>query len=99
MSYCCGNPWAPSGPSTQAVCGDFDNPDNPDLGACNPYREKRTCDVPVLPTPTGLCPGEVPVAIYNPGNPSNPFSILTGLYDENCLPILDENDIQITTII
>lgn len=97
MSNCGCNPWDTGTLSTKQVCGDFDLPENPDQGRCGPYRVKIPCDAPVVQF--GRCPGEVAIAIPNPNNPSKPFSISTGLYDEDCLPIFDEDGVQVQTII
>lgn len=95
MSYCC-NPWAPSGPSTKKVCGDFEEPENPDLGQCAPYREKRTCDAPVLPV--SECEDDEYTVVFTP-TLVPPFRIIARLFDSNCELILDSNNQPIWTTI
>lgn len=94
MSNCgCGNPWGNGNLSIQGVCGDFERPENPDQGQCSPYRVKIGCEAPSVQY--GQCPGETPIAVPSGGG----FKILTQLFDENCLPILDENGLNILTFV
>lgn len=79
-----------------AECGKFDTPTNPDLGQCSPKSTKTDCEAPTLPT--APCPGEVYTTVYNP-DATPPFSVIAGLFDQNCLPILDSNNVQIMVTI
>lgn len=87
---CC-NPWTlPS----RCICGEFDTPAHRDLGQCVAYRVKKDCEVPTLPE--APCDDTIYTVDYDPDAPYN-FTALTGLFDESCLPILDEDAIQILT--
>jgi hypothetical protein len=37
-------------PSTDCVCGEFEEPTNPDMGQRESYRLKVSCEAPTLPT-------------------------------------------------
>lgn len=74
---------------------DGDNGDVTDLGCCTPYPVKIPCGAPVLPVPD--CDEVPPVMEYDPE--TEIFSLSSVLYDENCSPILDQNNAEITTLI
>lgn len=90
MATCCCNV---SFPSTKCVCGTWTIPEDPDEGQCVPYREKRTCDAPVLPVIQ--CEDDEYTTEFQPENEDNPFKVSARLFDENCEPITDQlgNDI------
>lgn len=48
------------------MCGDFEEPENPDLGQCAPYRVKTDCEAPTIPTISDIA--------YNP-NANPPFTV------------------------
>lgn len=87
----------PNNVGSVAVCGEFEIPTVPDLGQCAPYRVKKSCEAPTIPI--APCDDETFYAEYNPDavSPEKPFHIVAGLYDESCLPILDEDGVQILT--
>lgn len=88
---CCGNR-----DNTERVCGEFETPTTPDAGQCQPYRTKKDCEAPVVPS--NPCNDTNAYAIYTPGEVP-PFTIVTTLFDEDCDAILDEdsNPIMVTT--
>ncbi len=82
--------------SVLAICGEFDScPPNPDLGRCFPYRLKLSCAAPDLPVPG--CGDYDFTIVYTPGA-IPPWSVISILRDQDCNPILDEDNNQITTI-
>jgi len=81
--------------STVKVCGQFDEPTNPDEGKCHPYRVKTDCERP--DKPENPCNDDSAYAEYVPETES--FVIVTKLHDENCDPILDENSDPILTTV
>lgn len=88
--------WWQTNPSTQEVCGDFTDPVNPDLGKCEPYREKRDCEKPALPVIE--CADDTYTTEYDPDGPPF-FRVIGKLFDSNCLPILDSTGANILTVI
>lgn len=76
-------------------CTDFEEPTLEDKGCCTPMPVRRTCEAPALPVPE--CDEQDPVVEYDPE--TEKFTVLSVLYDENCSPILDEDDDPITTAI
>lgn len=83
-------------PSTGSeICGTFEEAVNPDQGQCFPYRVKRTCEVPALPVIT--CDDDEYETIES--TPPNYFVVSARLFDENCLPITDEDGLAIQTIV
>lgn len=92
----CGN-WWDNFP--RSICGSFELPDDAveDQGQCSPRRVKITCEAPVLPV--AQCEDDTYEVIYQPENTDNPFAILATLFDNCCLPITDDNDLPIITII
>lgn len=89
MSNCC------NGQQTHRICGDFDTTDQTDLGQCFPYRVKRSCDAPTLPT--NECDEADPVVEYDPE--TEVFTVLTILYDSECSPISDSTGSNILTLV
>jgi hypothetical protein len=79
-----------------SVCGDFEEPTNPDQGCCAPYRTKKDCERPPLPV-IGCDDDEYTVEASD--TPGKPFQVVSRLFDENCEPILDENDSPILTVV
>lgn len=76
------------------VCRTREIPVLPDAGRCSPRRLKIDCEAPTIPVPS--CGDYDFTIIYTPGgNP--PFSVISILRDQNCNPILDEDDDEITT--
>lgn len=81
----------------RCVCGPpFEKPTNPDQGHCFPYRTKIDCEAPVIPTPQ--CNNTDAYPVYTPGE-TPPFYVVATLFDQNCLPITDQDDAPILTII
>jgi hypothetical protein len=72
---------------------DGDTPEFEDAGCCTPLPIRRDCAAPVLPTPE--CDEEDPEVVYDPETEG--FVVLSVLYDENCSPILDQDDDEILT--
>lgn len=89
--FCCTNQ------NAKAVCGGFTEPTNPDLGRCHTYRVKRDCERPALPTIQ--CDDTEYTVVFDPDAvpPFSVFTIFARLFDENCLPITDENGDTIIT--
>ncbi len=83
--------------SVTCVCGAFPVPTVPDQGQCVPYREKRDCEAPVLPPIE--CDDDEYTTVFQPENESNPFKVSARLFDQDCEPILDENDEPILTFL
>lgn len=86
---CCGNQ------NTNCICGPFDEPEAPDQGQCAPYRTKRTCEAPVIPTP--VCDDPLFETEYNPE--TRVFTIWVPLHDQDCERITDQDDNPILTAI
>lgn len=77
---------------------DGDDPDDDSLrdkGCCAPIPVRRTCLAPVLIVPD--CDEEDPTVEFD--EDTERFTLSTILYDENCSPILDEDDSAIITVI
>lgn len=89
MGNCC------NGEQTNKICGQFDTTDLTDEGQCFPYRTKRSCDAPTLPT--NECDEADPIVEYDPE--TEEFTVLTILYDSNCSPISDSNASNLTTLV
>lgn len=75
-------------------CGTFSDPENPDSGACFPYRNQLDCERPALP-PVQCDDDEYTVEASGLASP--PFVVVSRIFDENCEPILDENNAPIMT--
>lgn len=84
-----------SNPCSQCDLTDGDEPEVEDVGCCTPPPVKRYCAAPDIPVPE--CDEEPPEMEYDPDTGS--FSLSSVLYDENCSPILDHNNDEITTLI
>jgi hypothetical protein len=82
--------------STKQVCGTFETPTVPDEGCCYPYRTKRSCEAPLLPVIT--CDDDEYI-VEPSDNPDKPFNIVARIFDQNCLVILDQNNLAILTIV
>jgi hypothetical protein len=82
-------------PSTTDVCGSFSEPTNPDMGRCQPYRVKTTCEV--APLPVIQCADDEYTTTFDVL--TQKFSVTARLFDQNCNLITDENDDAITTVI
>lgn len=81
--------------ATHHICGEFEEPNNPDDGCCFPYRVKQNCEAPDIPEPE--CGDEIEVE-HDPDDVLTPFKVWSTLYDQNCSAILDENDSAIRTL-
>lgn len=79
--------------STCDICGPFTEPTNPDEGSCFPYPLRRTCEAPDLAP--AECDDDEYIAEYNPEDVLYPFTILARIFDQNCLPIQDQDDLDI----
>lgn len=81
--------------STDPCCQpcDFTEPDVSDSGCCKPVKILISCEAPVKPVPA--CPDEEITTEFDPE--TGIFSIIGELLDENCLPVLDENNLSIMT--
>lgn len=74
---------------------DGDEPAIEDAGCCTPAPIRRDCAAPDVPVPE--CDEDQPEVVFDPD--TEDFSVWSILYDENCSPILDENDSPIQTLI
>lgn len=78
---------------TLQKCGEFSEPEVPDLGCCQPAVHRRDCEAPVVPDAN--CEDETfEVVVTDQG-----LKVSAKIFDEDCLPILDENSDPITTLI
>lgn len=76
------------------ICGDDVPIQNEDNGQCFPYRTKRDCNAPVLPTPP--CGDNDYYTVYDPSSPTK-FKVVAKLLDSGCEPITDSNNNPILT--
>lgn len=82
-------------PNTTEVCGSFTEPVNPDLGQCQPYRVKTSCEAEVLPVIQ--CADDQYTTTFD--NITQKFYVTARLFDQNCALITDQNGDSILTVI
>lgn len=87
-------------PSRSSVCGEFTEARFPDYGQCWPRRQKRNCTEDWDSTTTATEPPGQPecddeATIENTPELSPGYRVIATIFDENCEPILDENDLPI----
>lgn len=74
---------------------DGDTPDVTDEGCAFPAPIRKSCEAPALPEVQ--CEGDSAEFEFDPE--TEEFTAVVGLYDQNCLQILDQDDEPITTAI
>jgi hypothetical protein len=82
-------------PNTDEVCGSFSEPVNPDMGQCQPYRLKTSCEVAALPTIQ--CADDQYTTAFD--SLTQKFYVTARLFDQNCAMITDEGGNSILTVI
>jgi hypothetical protein len=82
-------------PSTRDICGSFEEPLNPDMGRCQPYRLKKTCEV--APLPVIQCADDEYTTAFD--NVTQKFYVTARLFDQDCDLITDENGDAITLVL
>ena len=85
---CCGN----NNPDRNC-CGDFSDPEVPDMGGLFPRKIRIDCEAPEIPA--NDCDEADPEVVYDAETES--FKIYSIVYDENCSAILDQDDSPILT--
>lgn len=70
-------------------------PEVPDRGCCYPLPLIKSCEAPVVPTPS--CDDDEFTLEQSPGGKIQ-FRIVSRVFDENCLPIEDEDGNPIITV-
>lgn len=83
--------------STSCECGEFDVPTVPDQGQGYPYRQKISCEAPVVPV--AECADDTYVTTYDPTDVDHPFKVTAKLFDQLCAAITDQNGAIITLVI
>jgi hypothetical protein len=89
-------------PSTNSVCGDFEDATFPDLGQCRPRRLKKDCRHHVVPIEQVISSGQISgcedenlTTEYFP-ELTPPIRIIATIFDPECEPLLDTDDEPIT---